>query len=113
MVLLSESQKMEIRNGFLDISYGIIDPGVKRSLCGWRNLMEGKITILCENTVGHLIGWGEHGFSAFVETDQGNYLFDTGSGHSIVANSLLLNKDLRSIKRIFLSVAVAKELGED
>ena len=65
--------------------------------------MKGKITILCENTVGHLIGSGEHGFSAFVETGQGNYLFDTGSGHSIVANSLSLNKDLRSIRKIFLS----------
>ena len=48
-------------------------------------------------------GPGEHGFSAFIETDQGNYLFDTGNGHSVVANSLALEKDLRSIKRIFLS----------
>ena len=62
-----------------------------------------KITVLCENTVGRLIGSAEHGFSAFVETDSGNYLFDTGNGHAIVANSLELNKDLRSIKRIFLS----------
>jgi 7,8-dihydropterin-6-yl-methyl-4-(beta-D-ribofuranosyl)aminobenzene 5'-phosphate synthase len=35
--------------------------------------------------------------------DQRNYLFDTGSGHSIVPNSLVLNKDLKSIKKIFLS----------
>ena len=62
-----------------------------------------KITILCENTVGHLVGTGEHGFSAFVETEQGNYLFDTGNGHSIVSNSLVLGKDLRSIQKIFLS----------
>ncbi len=62
-----------------------------------------KITILCENTVGKLIGSGEHGFSAFIETNQGNYLFDTGSGHSVIANSLVLNKDLRNIKEIFLS----------
>ncbi len=62
-----------------------------------------KITILCENTVGRRIGLGEHGFSAFVETDRGNYLFDTGSGHSVVKNSLELDKDLRSIKKIFLS----------
>ncbi len=62
-----------------------------------------KITILCENTVGRMIGIGEHGFSAFIETDQGNYLFDTGKGHSIVSNSLVLEKDLRSIKKIFLS----------
>ena len=66
-------------------------------------MMKGKITVLCENTVGHLVGSGEHGFSAFVETDQGNYLFDTGSGHSIVANSLILKKDLRTLRKIFLS----------
>jgi 7,8-dihydropterin-6-yl-methyl-4-(beta-D-ribofuranosyl)aminobenzene 5'-phosphate synthase len=62
-----------------------------------------KITIICENTVGRRIGLGEHGFSAFIETDKGNFLFDTGSGHSVVRNSLELNKDLRTIKKIFLS----------
>ena len=62
-----------------------------------------RITILCENTVGRLMGLGEHGFSAFIETDQGNYLFDTGSGRSVVKNSLELNRDLRTIRKIFLS----------
>ncbi len=62
-----------------------------------------RITILCENLVGRLGVAGEHGFSAFIETDKGNYLFDTGSGHSIVGNSLVLGKDLRTIKAIFLS----------
>lgn len=62
-----------------------------------------KITVLCENTVGRRVGSGEHGFSAFIETNRGNYLFDTGSGHSVVANSLVFEKDLRTIKRIFLS----------
>ena len=62
-----------------------------------------KITIICENTVGRRIGLGEHGFSAYIETEQGNYLFDTGSGHSVVRNSLELNKDLRTIEKIFLS----------
>jgi 7,8-dihydropterin-6-yl-methyl-4-(beta-D-ribofuranosyl)aminobenzene 5'-phosphate synthase len=65
--------------------------------------MEIKITVLCENLVGRLVGSGEHGFSAFIETDKGNYLFDTGSGRSIVPNSLTLNKDLKSIRKIFLS----------
>jgi len=65
--------------------------------------MEIKITILCENTVGRRIGTGEHGFSAFIETDRANYLFDTGNGHSVVANSLAFDKDLRSIRKIFLS----------
>jgi 7,8-dihydropterin-6-yl-methyl-4-(beta-D-ribofuranosyl)aminobenzene 5'-phosphate synthase len=66
-------------------------------------LMKTRITILCENLVGRLVGSGEHGFSAFIETDQGNYLFDTGAGRSIIPNSLTLNKDLRSIRKIFLS----------
>ena len=65
--------------------------------------MKTRITILCENLVGKLIGSGEHGFSAFIETDQGNYLFDTGNGHSVIANSLALHRDLRSIQKIFLS----------
>jgi 7,8-dihydropterin-6-yl-methyl-4-(beta-D-ribofuranosyl)aminobenzene 5'-phosphate synthase len=62
-----------------------------------------KVTILCENTVGHRVGLGEHGFSVFIETDHGNYLFDTGRGDSVVKNSLELKKDLRTIKKIFLS----------
>jgi 7,8-dihydropterin-6-yl-methyl-4-(beta-D-ribofuranosyl)aminobenzene 5'-phosphate synthase len=62
-----------------------------------------RVTILCENLVGRLVGSGEHGFSAFIETDRGNYLFDTGSGRSVVPNSLALNKDLKSIRKIFLS----------
>ena len=65
--------------------------------------MKIKITVLCENLVGKLVGSGEHGFSAFIETAEGNFLFDTGSGHSVVPNSLALNKDLRSIRKIFLS----------
>ena len=65
--------------------------------------MKGRITVLCENTVGRRIGFGEHGFSAFIETGQGNYLFDTGSGHSIVKNSHELDKNLRTIRKIFVS----------
>ena len=65
--------------------------------------MKTRITVLCENLVGKLIGSGEHGFSAFIETDKGDYLFDTGSGRSVVANSLTLSTDLKSIKKISLS----------
>jgi len=65
--------------------------------------MKPRITVLCENTVGKLVGLGEHGFSAFIETDRGNYLFDTGTGRSVVGNSLALGKDLRSVRKIFLS----------
>jgi len=65
--------------------------------------MKIRITMLCENVVGRRVGLGEHGFFAFIETDQGDYLFDTGGGRSIVANSLTLNKDLRTVQKIFLS----------
>jgi len=65
--------------------------------------MKTRITILCENLVGQRVGLGEHGFSAFIETDRGDYLFDTGGGRSIVANSLALGKDLRTVQKIFLS----------
>jgi 7,8-dihydropterin-6-yl-methyl-4-(beta-D-ribofuranosyl)aminobenzene 5'-phosphate synthase len=65
--------------------------------------MKIRITILCENLVGRLAGSGEHGFSAFIETDRGNILFDTGRGQTIVANSLALGKDLRTVQKIFLS----------
>jgi 7,8-dihydropterin-6-yl-methyl-4-(beta-D-ribofuranosyl)aminobenzene 5'-phosphate synthase len=61
-----------------------------------------KVTILCENTVGR-IGSGEHGFSAFIETGGGNYLFDTGSGGYIVENALAFSKDLKTISKIVLS----------
>ena len=46
-----------------------------------------RITILCEKLVGRLVGPGEYGFSVFTESSQGNYLFDTGNDHGIVANS--------------------------
>ena len=65
--------------------------------------MKARITVLCENTVDALVGTGEHGFSAFIETEGGKYLFDTGSGSSIVRNALLWRKDLTGIKKVFLS----------
>jgi 7,8-dihydropterin-6-yl-methyl-4-(beta-D-ribofuranosyl)aminobenzene 5'-phosphate synthase len=88
--------RYRIRNAFLLKGFNCL--GKKET-----KLMKTQITILCENLVGRLVGSGEHGFSAFIETDQGNYLFDTGGGRSIVPNSLILNKDLKSIRKIFLS----------
>jgi 7,8-dihydropterin-6-yl-methyl-4-(beta-D-ribofuranosyl)aminobenzene 5'-phosphate synthase len=66
--------------------------------------MDVKITILCENTVPpSLPVLGEHGFAAFIETENGNYLFDTGQGLSIAHNAKYLKKDLSTIKSVFLS----------
>jgi 7,8-dihydropterin-6-yl-methyl-4-(beta-D-ribofuranosyl)aminobenzene 5'-phosphate synthase len=65
--------------------------------------MKTRITILSENLVGRTAGLGEHGFSAFIETDEGNYLFDTGGGRTVVENSPSMNKELNTVKKIFLS----------
>lgn len=46
---------------------------------------------------------GEHGFAAFLETGEGNFLFDTGRGMTILHNAGLLHKDLTSINKIVLS----------
>lgn len=62
-----------------------------------------KITILCENTIGARIGSAEHGFSAYIETPEANYLFDTGSGRFLIDNALVFGKDLKSVSKIFLS----------
>jgi 7,8-dihydropterin-6-yl-methyl-4-(beta-D-ribofuranosyl)aminobenzene 5'-phosphate synthase len=66
--------------------------------------IQGKLTILVDNVVpgkSRLIG--EHGFSIFVETDDGNFLFDTGRGKTINHNAVYCRRDLRDIKGIVLS----------
>jgi 7,8-dihydropterin-6-yl-methyl-4-(beta-D-ribofuranosyl)aminobenzene 5'-phosphate synthase len=66
--------------------------------------MKVRLTILCENSVGKPIpAIGEHGFSCFVETEHGSYLFDTGQGLGIRQNVQVLGKDLKAIKAIMLS----------
>lgn len=63
-----------------------------------------RLTILCENSVGLPFGVvGEHGFACFVETSEGNYLFDTGQGFGIVQNALVLGRDLRSVQAVMIS----------
>jgi 7,8-dihydropterin-6-yl-methyl-4-(beta-D-ribofuranosyl)aminobenzene 5'-phosphate synthase len=63
-----------------------------------------RLTILCDNAVAVPFGvLGEHGFACLVETDAGSYLFDTGQGLGIVANSLALGRDLRAIRAVLLS----------
>lgn len=66
--------------------------------------MKTRITVLCENTVLPQTGLlGEHGFACYVETEEGNYLFDTGQGLAIVNNSRILEKDLGKLRAIVLS----------
>ena len=65
--------------------------------------MKARVTIICENTVTIRGGLGEHGFAAYVETERGNYLFDTGRGEALIPNLLKFDKDPLAIQKIMLS----------
>ena len=67
--------------------------------------MKGRITILCENSVGPLSGTlGEHGFSALIEPAEGDpLLFDTGQGLTLLHNAGRMNKDLSLVKQVVIS----------
>ncbi|HHV19527.1 MAG TPA: MBL fold metallo-hydrolase [Thermoanaerobacterales bacterium] len=66
--------------------------------------MKFKATILCENCVlGNEGAVAEHGWSIFIETNQGNFLFDTGQGKSIINNAQFFKTDLSTTKAIMLS----------
>ncbi len=66
--------------------------------------MEIKATVLCENCVFFSSGAiAEHGWSVYLETEQGNFLFDTGGGKTIINNSKCFCKDLSKVKGIILS----------
>ena len=66
--------------------------------------MTTKFTILCDNTAATASSViAEHGFACYLESEEGNYLFDTGQGLGIVHNSIALKKDLSKIKAIMIS----------
>jgi len=63
-----------------------------------------RLTILCENSVAKPFGLlGEHGFACYLETPQGNYLFDTGQGQTLIPNARHLGKNLGDIEAILIS----------
>ncbi|MCJ7538403.1 MAG: hypothetical protein MUO88_01940, partial [Desulfobacterales bacterium] len=66
--------------------------------------VKGRVTILTDNVVpGRSEAIGEHGFSAYIETGKGDFLFDTGKGKTVIHNALVLKKDLTAINKIILS----------
>jgi len=66
--------------------------------------MKGKATVLCENCVFSNTGAiAEHGWSVYIESDQGNFLFDTGQGKGIINNARHFKKDLSTIQGIIIS----------
>jgi 7,8-dihydropterin-6-yl-methyl-4-(beta-D-ribofuranosyl)aminobenzene 5'-phosphate synthase len=67
--------------------------------------MKGRITVLCENSVGPLSGTlGEHGFAALIEPSDGEpLLFDTGQGLTLLHNARRMNKDLSKVVQVVIS----------
>lgn len=66
--------------------------------------MEIRATILCENCTFFSSGaLAEHGWSVYLETEEGNFLFDTGAGKTIINNAHHFHKNLSEIKGIILS----------
>lgn len=68
--------------------------------------MKLKLTILCENSVERVSPAGligEHGFACHLQTDQGDYLFDTGSGQGLLHNSKRLGIELGRLQGVILS----------
>ncbi len=66
--------------------------------------MKVKLTVLCENSVVTPFGViGEHGFSAYIETENGNFLFDTGQGKGLINNANVLGIDLKKIDFLCIS----------
>ncbi|MBW1798354.1 MAG: MBL fold metallo-hydrolase, partial [Deltaproteobacteria bacterium] len=65
--------------------------------------MDIDITILCDNSISKSGFVGEHGFSLLIERDNKKYLFDTGPGMSLPLNLKVLNKNFKSLDKIFMS----------
>jgi 7,8-dihydropterin-6-yl-methyl-4-(beta-D-ribofuranosyl)aminobenzene 5'-phosphate synthase len=66
--------------------------------------MKIKATVLVENCVFfHAGAIAEHGWAVYLETDQGNFLFDTGEGKGITNNAHYFDKDLSNLQGIILS----------
>ncbi|HUX01173.1 MAG: MBL fold metallo-hydrolase [Phycisphaerae bacterium] len=63
-----------------------------------------RVTVLVENTSRRPDTVGEHGFAAYVETERGVVLFDTGAtGEALATNARALGVDLARVTAIVLS----------
>lgn len=62
-----------------------------------------KLTILAENRVSDPRLLAEQGLSVFIETENGNLLFDVGQTDAFIKNAKELEIDLKSIQAIVIS----------
>lgn len=66
--------------------------------------MNMQLSIICENTVGRPIPvCGEHGFACLLKAQSGTWLFDTGSGETLLPNMTALKHDVHQIDGVILS----------
>jgi 7,8-dihydropterin-6-yl-methyl-4-(beta-D-ribofuranosyl)aminobenzene 5'-phosphate synthase len=63
-----------------------------------------RATVLCENSVyGMGDAVAEHGWSVWIETPSGAFLFDTGRGHGLLTNAGIFGIPLGAAQAILLS----------
>ena len=65
-----------------------------------------RLTVLCENNVDKVSPYGllgEHGFACHLQTPDGEFLFDTGGGMTIMNNAKLLGIDFTKLQGIMFS----------
>jgi 7,8-dihydropterin-6-yl-methyl-4-(beta-D-ribofuranosyl)aminobenzene 5'-phosphate synthase len=63
-----------------------------------------RATVLCENSVyGKGDAVAEHGWSVWLETEAGPFLFDTGRGHGLLNNAGVFSIPLESAHAILIS----------
>lgn len=66
--------------------------------------MNVQVSIVCENTVGRPISaCGEHGFACLLSGPFGTWLFDTGSGSTLLQNLTALEQNADAIDGVVLS----------
>ena len=70
-----------------------------------------RIITLSENTVAANGFHAEWGLSLYAESEEGNFLLDTGNGTSAIQNAELLGIDLRNIDKLVLSHSHADHTG--
>jgi 7,8-dihydropterin-6-yl-methyl-4-(beta-D-ribofuranosyl)aminobenzene 5'-phosphate synthase len=77
-----------------------------------KDAIKGRLTILADNVVsGRTESLGEHGFSVYLETEGGTYLFDTGKGKTIVYNATVYKRNLAALRKIILTHGHADHTG--